>query len=103
MARLRNITFVFPGTNENEQQWNRTFNRLISGIPSVHNAIALSFSDAALPSTGFRTGLRSSPAIILDTEQSIQLKLGNILIKNAASGEKEQLLPDEEIESCGCF
>ncbi|QMV44698.1 hypothetical protein [Cohnella cholangitidis] len=107
MTRLRNIAFVFPSANESEQQWNRTFNRLIAGIPSVSdNGIppsSPSFSDTALPNTGFRTGSQSSPAIVLETDRNIQLKVGNILIKSAASGDRDQFLPDEGIESPVAF
>ncbi|WP_369417932.1 GNAT family N-acetyltransferase [Cohnella mopanensis] len=97
MTRLRKITFVFPNTNEKEYEWNSFFNRLISDVPTAQsNVIVPSFSDTAMPSTGFLVGLSPSPTILLETEVSIQLKLGNIEITNDASANNDQSLLNAE-------
>ncbi|TLS48531.1 hypothetical protein FE782_29915 [Paenibacillus antri] len=81
MNRLKQIEFVFPAATEEERRWNRTFRSVMAGsAASPNEAVFLPKPEGALPTTAFREGGYVAPAIALDVEATIDLRVGAVAL-----------------------
>ncbi|WP_309122422.1 hypothetical protein [Paenibacillus sp.] len=81
MNRLKQIEFVFPAGTEEERRWNRTFRSVLAGAAdSPDEAVLLPKPEGALPTTAFREGAYAAPAIALDVEAAIDLRIGEFVL-----------------------
>ncbi|WP_159888683.1 hypothetical protein [Paenibacillus puerhi] len=98
MDRFHMITYVFPTSNETEREWSYFFYKLLKEIPSFNKEeiFCSSFSETALPSTEFRTGNTTTPMIIFNTHEKIDMNVANLSIcdKNSKSIKFSSLMVD---------
>lgn len=81
-ARLQEIIFAFPDNTRQERVWNRTFGRLLAGIPGQKGLRFEPEPHGALPVTAFRTTASAFPSIRLLTDVPIEAITGKLLISS---------------------
>lgn len=81
LPRLRQITFLFPGSSAQERTFFRSLCALVGQVPNAQSSTTLiklvpSAPADALPVTALEVATSTFPAVALDTEQQIDLRIG---------------------------